>query len=130
MTASPAAFLGWFAAAAALLGVHVAIYLRLTPYHEFRLVREGNVAAAIALVGVVGGFTLPVASAVIHGSGLVDMLLWSALALGVQSLLYIVLSRLLPELPRGIAAGQVAHGITLGGFSVCAGVLNAAAMTW
>jgi putative membrane protein len=130
MTASPVAFLGWFAAAVALLVVHVAIYVRLTPYHEFRLVREGNVAAAIALVGVVGGFTLPVASAVAHGVGLADMLLWSVLALGVQSLLYVVVSRVLPELPRGIEAGQAAHGIVLGGFALCAGLLNAAAMTW
>lgn len=123
-------FLAYFGLGLALLAGYVALYIRLTPYHELRLVREGNVAASVALVGAVLGFALPVSSAVAHSVGLADMLMWSAVALGVQSLVYLVLARAMPEIVRGIPGGQVAHGVLLGGLSVAAGLLNAASMTY
>lgn len=43
------AFLAYFAAAIALLGVFLLIYVNITPYHEFELIRSGNLAAAISL---------------------------------------------------------------------------------
>lgn len=123
-------FLAYFGLGLALLAAYVALYIRLTPYHELRLVREGNVAASVALVGAVLGFALPVSSAVANSVGLVDMLMWSAVALGVQSLVYLLLARVMPEIVRGIPEGRVAHGVLLGGLSLAAGLLNAASMTY
>jgi putative membrane protein len=123
-------FLAYFATSLALLGAYVALYVRLTPYQEFRLIREGNLAAALALLGAIGGFTLPVASAIAHSVGLADMLLWSTVALAVQSLVYLLIDRLLPAIPHGVAAGTAAHGALLGGISLCVGLINAACVTY
>ena len=42
-------FLAYFAFALAILALFVTIYVRATPYREFALIREGNIAAAISL---------------------------------------------------------------------------------
>lgn len=123
-------FFAHFGLALALLVAYVALYVRLTPYHEFRLIREGNLAATLALLGALAGFTLPVASAVAHSAGLVDMALWALLAIAVQSTLYLLIARLLPEIPDGISRGVTAHGALLGGTSLCLGLLNAACITY
>jgi putative membrane protein len=44
-------FLAYFAASLAMLAAFVAIYVRVTPYREISLIREGNIAAAASLSG-------------------------------------------------------------------------------
>ena len=123
-------FLAYLATALALLTAYVALYVRITPYHELRLIRDGNTAAALAMLGALGGFTLPVASAIAHSVSLVDMVVWAVVAMGVQSLVYVTLAKSSPAIPQGIAAGNVAHGAWLGGTSLCVGIINAACMTY
>ncbi len=41
-----------------LLVLFLLVYTRVTPHREFRLIREGNVAAALSLGGAVLGFSL------------------------------------------------------------------------
>jgi putative membrane protein len=123
-------FLAYFATSLALLTAYVALYIRITPYQELRLIRDGNLAAALALLGAIGGFTLPVASAIAHSVSLADMAVWSIVAMAVQSLVYVTLARSAPALPQGIAAGNTAHGAWLGGASLCVGLINAACMTY
>ena len=60
------AFLGYFAASAALLVLFCAVYLRVTPYPELRLVREGKTAPAVSFGGAVLGFVVPLAGAIAH----------------------------------------------------------------
>ena len=57
-------FLLYFVVALLLLAAFVAIYVRVTPYREFVLIRGGNIAAAISLTGALIGFVLPLASAI------------------------------------------------------------------
>ncbi len=45
----------------ALLFVFIWVYTLLTPWREFALIRQGNTAAAVALVGALLGFCLPLA---------------------------------------------------------------------
>ena len=47
----------------ALTALFLAIYVRITPYREFALIRAGNVAAAASLSGALLGFVIPLASA-------------------------------------------------------------------
>ena len=58
------AFASFFATAIVLLLAFLAIYVKITPYNELTLIREGNAAAAISLGGAVIGFALPIAVAV------------------------------------------------------------------
>ena len=70
-------FLLYFALALVLLTIFVAIYVRVTSYREFVLIRGGNVAAAISLSGALIGFVLPLASAIAHSVNPVDMVAWA-----------------------------------------------------
>src|SRR5262249_14958301 len=106
-------FLLYFALALALVVVFVAIYVRVTPYREFALVRQWNVAAAVSLSGAFLGFVVPLASAVTHSVSAVDMIVWGAIALIVQLLVYAVVTRLVPHFGEAIEAGQVAPAMLL-----------------
>ena len=66
-------FLLYFVVALLLLAAFVAIYVRVTPYREFVLIRGGNIAAAISLTGALIGFVLPLASAIAHSVNPVDI---------------------------------------------------------
>ena len=122
-------FIIYFVISAALLVVFIFIYLRVTPYREISLIKEGNAAAAASLSGAIIGFTLPLAHAVAQSVNLVDMLIWALIALVVQLASYLLVRALIPALVRDIAQGKVAHGVFLGAVSIAAGLLNAACMT-
>ena len=109
---------------------YMLLYLRLTPYDELKLIKEGNVAAALSLSGSVLGFTLPLAAAIIHSVHPWDMMLWGAIAAAVQLLVYVAVRFTFLNVSRRIPEGQVAAGIVLGAISVSAGILNAACMTY
>ncbi|HEX5261891.1 MAG TPA: DUF350 domain-containing protein, partial [Phenylobacterium sp.] len=47
----------------AILFAAAALYIMLTPQKEVALVREGNVAAAVSLGGILLGLAIPLASA-------------------------------------------------------------------
>ena len=123
-------FLEYFVVGLALLGIFVAIYARITPYRELALIRDGNVAAAIALAGVVLGFTLPLASAIAHSVGLADMILWGAIALLSQLVVYFIVARLVPHFTEAITAGRIAAATLLAAIALAVGILNAAALTY
>ena len=123
-------FLVYFVLALALLVAFVAIYGRMTPYDERTLIREGNVAAAISLAGAILGFTLPLASAIAHSVGIVDMLLWGLVALVVQIAVYFAVSRAMPHFAEAIRTGKTASATLLAVLAVAVGLLNAACMTY
>jgi len=106
------------------------IYVHVTPYREITLIREGNLAAALSLSGALLGFIVPLASAVTHSVGLVDMALWGVVALVVQLAGYFVARAMLPALTRDIPSGNLAAGLSLGALSLGVGILNAACMTY
>ena len=123
-------FLVYFGLAIAFVAAFLWIYLLVTPYKEIQLIRAGNAAAAWSLGFTLLGFSLPLAAAIIHSVNPWDMMLWAAIALVVQILVFVVVRLLLPEVTRHIQEGQVASGAFLGMLSLTAGVLNAASMTY
>lgn len=116
--------------ALALYGAFLFAYTRLTPHDEFALIRQGNAAAAISLAGAAIGFTLPLASAIIHSLSLLDMVIWGAVALFVQLLAFVLARILVPNLVEAIEQGSVAQAATVAMVSLCVGILNAACMTY
>jgi len=124
------AFLLYFGTSLALLALFITIYIWITPYREFTLIREGNVAAAASLSGTIIGFVIPLAHAVALSVSLADMALWGLIALVVQLLVFFAVTRILPGAARDIPAGKVAPGILLGALSLGTGILNAACMTY
>jgi len=51
-----------FAICIVLLVAGVAVYMKVTPFHERELLREGNVAAATVLSGAVIALAIPLAA--------------------------------------------------------------------
>ena len=123
------AFISHLAAALAVLAVFLFIYIKITPYHEIELIRGGNIAAAISLSGAMIGFTIPLAKAVAQSDSLTDMLVWAAIALVVQLLVYIVVRLVIPSIAKDVPEGHIAQGTFLGVLSLATGVLNSACMT-
>jgi putative membrane protein len=111
-----------------LTAVFLVLYANLTPHREFRLIRDGNSAAAIALIGGLLGFVIPLASVIAHSAHLLDVVVWGVIAMAVQIGGFIAARMVLPHLPQAIESGNVSDAIFLGGLSVSLGILDAACM--
>jgi len=113
-----------------LLGAFVFIYIRITPYKEISLIRDGNAAAAASLGGAIIGFVLPVASSIENSVALLDMLLWALISLVVQLLAFVIARAMIPAISKNVEQGQLASGVFLGAIAIALGLLNAACMTY
>ena len=123
-------FLIYFAVALLLLVAFTFIYVKVTPYNEIALIREGNTAAAISLSGALLGFALPLASTVANAVNLLDLALFAALATVVQLIVFVFARMLMPGLTESIEGGNVAKATFLAAVSISVGLLNAAALVY
>src|ERR1700755_2142872 len=114
------AFLVYFCTAIVCVVVYLFVYTRITPHDEFKLIRDNDPAAAIALGLSLVGFALPVVSAIAHSANVMDCLIWSAIALIVQVIVYYLVKIPVPDLSAKIAGGQMAPAIWLGLASLAA----------
>jgi putative membrane protein len=119
----------YFALALVVATLFAAIYIRITPYREFTLIRQGNAAAAISLGGALLGFSLPLAKAVAQSANVLDMLIWAGVALVAQLIAFIVARAVLKDMTSNIEQGKPAAAIFLAAVSISIGLLNSAAMT-
>ncbi len=122
------AFLLWFSVSIAFTGAFVALYMWITPQHELKLIREGNVSAAVCLSGTLLGYVLPLASAMVHGADLYDFMIWSFIAMLVQLAVYLVIRIAFRSLTVSIIEDRVSVAILVASISLATGVLNAAAI--
>jgi putative membrane protein len=123
-------FVLYFAVTLALVAAFLSVYMLTTRYPEWRLIRDGNNAAAITLVGAVLGFVLPLAMVISSSINLVDMVVWGIVAMVVQLAAYLVMRRAQPQFDESIRAGRTAPAVAQAGFSVGIGILNAACITY
>ncbi|WP_199221688.1 DUF350 domain-containing protein [Limnohabitans sp. Bal53] len=115
------AFLQYFVAALLLLGAFLVVYVRVTPYNEFELIKQDNAAAAISLAGACIGFALPMAAAIYLTHDLLEMIKWAVITGAAQIAVFTLLRRFAPAIEQG----HTAPAIFLCAMSVATGVLNA-----
>jgi putative membrane protein len=108
-------FLAYLGTAAVLTGIYIVVYMWVTPHAEIKLIRENNLAAAVAFAGSLIGFSLPLANT-IAGS--------------VQILIYFIARIPMPKMSARIEKGEMASGVWLGSASLAGGLLNAACMSY
>jgi putative membrane protein len=113
-----------FTAAALVLAFFV-VYTRITPFDEVLLVRQGNGAAALSLGGALIGFSVTVASALLHTSDYYQFAGWALGAMLVQVLVFAVATSLLRMSKDQIEADNCAFGGLLGSISLSIGLVNA-----
>ena len=128
--ASALAFVVAFVVAGLFTVVFKLVYQWVTPYNEGLLIREGNVAAALALGGALVGYVLPLASALSNTVTLLEFCAWATLA-GVLQIAAFTLVRVvaMKDVAARIEKGEIAAGVYLLSISLAVGVLNAACMT-
>ncbi len=123
-------FLVYLALALVLLAFFIAIYIRVTPYREIALIREGNMAASFSLSGSLLGFVIPLSAAIEHSVSLVDMAIWGLVAMSIQLLAFVAVKLMIPSIVRDIPDNKQAQGFFLGAISVAVGLINAACMSY
>jgi putative membrane protein len=116
-------------AAGLLLIVFFLVYSRATPFDEMTLIRQGNVAAALTLGGAMIGFSMTVASGLIHTDSLRSFVAWSAAAAAIQLLTYVLVTRLLHMSKQQIETNNVAFGVLLASISISVGAVSAGALS-
>lgn len=116
-------------AAGLLLFVFFLIYTRATPFDEITLIRQGNVAAALTLGGALVGFSMTVASGLIHTGDLKSFLGWSAAAAAIQLLTYVLVTRMLHMSKEHVESNNVAFGVLLASISISVGAVSAGALS-
>lgn len=123
-------FCAYLGVALVFLVLYCVLYVRITPYAEYRLIRAGKIAPAISFGGAILGFVIPLASAVSHSVSLLDMAVWGGIAFVVQGLVFFVTQKVFSSLVQDIENDRIAAGILLAVFALAAGILNAASMTY
>lgn len=118
-----------FVAAAAVYIAGIAVYTRLTPYHELDLVRNGNVAAAVTLGGALIGLALPVGATLARSLSVADILVWGAVATVMQAAAFGLASLMLRELPARVERGDLAAALVAAAVQISVGIVNAGAMS-
>jgi putative membrane protein len=124
------AFLAYLGVSVLLLLVFVLVYVRVTAHDEFALIRQNNVAAAVAFGAAIIGFCLPLHSAVSHSVSLLDCAVWGAVALLVQVFAYFGVRVFIRDLSTRIDRGELAPALFAASAAIGVGLLNAAAMTY
>ncbi|WP_434623623.1 DUF350 domain-containing protein [Azospirillum sp. B2RO_4] len=112
----------------ALLVAGVAVYTRITPFDERRLVAEGNAAGGLTLAGSIVALAIPLAATLATSAYWLDILLWGVVALILQLVAFAVATLLIRDLRGQIESGNVASAAALVGVQLGVAVINAAAM--
>lgn len=115
--------------ASVLLLVFFVAYTKVTPFNEVLLIRQGNNAAALSLGGALIGFSLTLASCIMHTTDYREFLAWAAGALVVQVLAYAITAKILRMSKGHIESGNTAFGGLLGAISLSLGAINAACIS-
>lgn len=124
------AFLLAFGTALAFLIAFQFVYQLVTPHDERKLIREGNVAAAVAFGGALIGYALPVASAMTQAHSLGEFAAWAALAGLIQIVAFWIVRRIVvSDVSHRIERGELPIALWMGAISIAIGLINAASMT-
>lgn len=117
-----------FAVTVAMLAAGVTIYHLITPYHELRLIRAGNVAAATSSAGAIVGLAIPLAVCMAQSVSVWDIVVWGVVTLLIQLLAYRVGDALVKDLPGRIENGEMSAAILVVAIKLATALVNAAAI--
>ncbi|MGL6000578.1 MAG: DUF350 domain-containing protein [Plesiomonas sp.] len=108
------------------------VYVKITPYDEWRLVKEEkNVAAAITLSGAFIGYSLAIASAASNSVSVFDFIVWGIVAMLAQVIAFLIVRfGFMPSFAERITNNETGAAILMASMSISVGLLNAACMTY
>jgi putative membrane protein len=118
-----------FLIAVAMLAAGAMIYQIVTPWHELEQIRAGNNAAALSFAGVLIGLAIPLAVAMSASVNAWDIIIFGAVAIILQLVVYVVADLMLKDLPRRIEDGQMSAAILLVAIKLSVSLMTAAAVS-
>lgn len=135
-------FLLYLAVTLPILAFGIFVFMITTPYSEYKLIREGAdtedpqkrlaaKAAAHDLSGKILGLAIVLASAIFHSMSLWDLVIWGAIGVVFQVLVFYLFElvtpfRVVAEIPKG----NVSVAIFTSRLSIATGVLMAALISY
>ena len=111
-----------------LFVIGVFIYVKVTPHHEFKLVRDGNQAAGVSLSGVVIGLALPLAVSMASSVNEIDILFWGVVVIVLQLFVFVAAHLVLRDLSQRIEQGEMASAWVLCSFNIALALFVSAAI--
>jgi putative membrane protein len=124
-----------------LMGIGLWLFIKITPYKEFQMIGDGAAgidaktaaaeAAAYALGGKVLALAVVLASAIFHSLNPIDFIIWGIVGILFQVAMYYLYEWITPfKVAEEIPKGNIAAGILSAFFSVAAGLLLAALISY
>lgn len=107
----------------------ITLYSLSTPHKEIALIRAGNTAAAIGLVGATIGFVLPLNLVFAAEPNVWVAAVYGCVALITQIAGHLAVRLLAPNISSDIEAGKLSGGIVQAGAGLVVGMISAAALT-
>lgn len=111
-----------------LLFLGAALYVLLTPHREITLIRQGNVAAAVSLGGVLVGLAMPLAVSLQASTSTIEIAIWGTSTVLVQLLVFRLADFVLHGLPQRIQEGEMSAAAMLVGAKLATALILAAAV--
>lgn len=111
-----------------MIGLSTLVYMKLTRHDEMALIRAGNSAAALSLAGAVVGMALPAAAALASSITLLDVVIWTLVALIFQIVAFRLCDRLVIGLPERIQDGDMGAATLLVAIKMATALVNTAAI--
>ena len=111
-------YLQYMLAGIAMTVVFGAVYLRITPVEELRLIKNGNLACALSFGGALVGFCLTLASSIAHSVSFIDFILWGFAAAVIQIFVYFAATMMIKGATAELIGNNVAVGALFGAVSI------------
>ncbi len=113
----------------AMLAAAVFIYIEITPYDNIKLIRGGNLAAAVSLSGAIIGLALPLAFSMASSISVWEVLIWGPVTLVLQLIAFRFTDLILKDLSKRIVDAEMGAAILLVSIKLAVAAINAAAVT-
>ena len=125
-------FAAYFGTGLLFLLIFKYIIIVITPYDEWKLIKEEkNIAAAVALGGSIIGFSIAISGVLQNAVNYYDFSIWAVVALATQVIsIKIVRFIFMPKFVQRIEQNEVGAAVVAASMYIAVGLLNAGAMTY
>ncbi|HWE74721.1 MAG TPA: DUF350 domain-containing protein [Stellaceae bacterium] len=104
------------------------LYLRFAHCRELELLRQGNMAAAIAFGGQMLALAIPLCAMMANSVNVPDILLWGCITVILQFVAIFCMRRVVPDIRQRVISGETAPAVLYACGQVVTGLLTAAAL--
>ncbi|PHZ85372.1 DUF350 domain-containing protein [Paremcibacter congregatus] len=108
--------------------IAVIIYEKITPFREIKMVKEGNISAAISLSAGILGLAIPLAFCLAGSVNHWDIIIWGIVALVVQIIAFYAAHFIIDDLQGRIERDEIGPAILLFSGKISVAMINAAAI--